>query len=70
MPFKLKLHTWPYFWVQELFSKYLPKADFLYILVLRLVCLKMFISSQRNLPQLQYCASKLRNYTDFENLSI
>jgi hypothetical protein len=27
----------------------------------------MFISSQRNLPQLQYCASKLRNFTDFEN---
>ena len=43
---------------------------FLYVLVLRLGCLKMFISSQRNLPQLQYCASKLRNFTDFENLSI
>jgi hypothetical protein len=31
---------------------------------------KGHLRSQRNLPQLQYCASKLRNFTDFENLSI
>jgi hypothetical protein len=53
-----------------LFPQSIMLADFLYILVLRLVCLKMFISSQSNLPQLQYCASKLRIFTDFENLSI
>ena len=50
------------------FCKLFAKGRFfLYILVLRLVCLKMFISSQRNLPQLQYCASKLRNFTDLKN---
>jgi hypothetical protein len=26
MPFKLKLHTWPYFWVQELFCKLLANG--------------------------------------------
>ena len=32
MPFKLKLHTWPYFWVQELFCKLFAKGRFfLYI---------------------------------------
>jgi hypothetical protein len=35
-----------------IFSNYLPKADFLNVLVLRLVCLKMFNSNHRNLPQL------------------
>jgi hypothetical protein len=33
------------FGCKNFFSNYLPKADFLYLLVLRLVCLKMFISS-------------------------
>jgi hypothetical protein len=28
MPFKLKLHTWPYFWVQELFCKLFAKGRF------------------------------------------
>ena len=52
------------------FLNYLPKTDFYYALVFRFVCLKMLISKSKKYPQLQYCASKLRNLTEFENLSI